>query len=1238
MEQEEVQKSENKIEFTHLHVHTQYSILDGAAAVGGLVQKTKELGMSAIAITDHGNMFGVLDFYNTCMKNGIKPILGCEMYVSPISRFIKDGVHYSGHHLILLAKNETGYRNLIKLDSLAFAKEAKYRTSRIDKELLFEYSEGLICCSACLGGLIPKLIAAGDIEGAENAALEYKNVFGEDYYIELQDHGLELQKSVLVELVRIARKLDIKLVATNDVHFIEEEDFEAHRILICLNTGKKLSEDTKMMYTGQEYLKTPAQMAELFKDCPDAISNSMEIANKIEVYKMERDPILPMFDIPESFGSFEQYLEKYPLNVVEEELYNGIIGNPKASEEDKFPENKRNVIDKALKSKGGYNKIVRTKFEAAYLRFLTFEGAKQRYGDPLPNNVLERVESELKTIEWMGFPGYFLIVQDFINHSREKLGVIVGPGRGSAAGSVVAYCLGITAIEPLKYGLLFERFLNPDRISLPDIDVDFDDEGRAKTLDYVREKYGADHVAQITTFGSMAAKSAIKDVARVLELSLSESNRLANLVPSKPGITLKKAFEASPELKQELEKGTELVQKVLRLAQKLEGSIRNTGIHACGVIIGPDDISNYVPVADSKDSDMMATQFEGKLIESVGMIKMDFLGLSNLSIIKDACENIKKSHKVEINPDTISLDDKETLELFQKGLTMGTFQFESEGMKQHLQNLKPDKFEDLIAMNALYRPGPMQYIPNFIARKHGKEPIVYEFPIMEKYLSETYGITVYQEQVMQLSQALAGFTPGQADKLRKAMGKKQISVMEELREKFLKGCAKNGLDQTKVEKIWEDWKKFAEYAFNKSHSTCYAYVAFQTAYLKAHYPAEYMSSVLTHNLSDIKHITTYTEECKKLKLEVLGPNINESDMNFMVNRKGEILFGLAAIKGVGAAAAEELIREREENGAFKSPFDFIQRVNLRAINRKCIESLIKAGAFDCFPNIHRAQYFNSVDGHENSMFLDKLIRFGTKFKENEMSSQASLFGDSDDTAVEDPIVPECEKWTRMESLRFEKEMLGFYISGHPVDSYKLAIDNFTNIKISDLEDLSCLKDKEICFAGLISSAAIRTGKNGKAYGEFIIEDGSGSHSFKLFGKQYVSFSDYCKQDLYVLIKATVQERQWGKTEEEKKELELSIKRIELLEEMLKNYVSGATITIRDNYISESFVEDLESLCKSSRGKTQLSMNIVDDEDNEIILGMKCNKHKIDVAEFFDNLNESPLYQSIASYKLVKKSF
>lgn len=1245
METESIEKENEgaKIEFTHLHVHTQYSILDGAADIGKLVAKTKELGMKSIAITDHGNMFGVLQFYNTCLKNEIKPILGCEMYVSPQSRFIKDGIHFSGHHLILLAKNEKGYKNLIKLNSLSFAKEAKYRTSRIDEELLFQYAEGLICCSACLGGVLPKAISAGKTEEAEDIAQRYKGVFGEDYYIELQNHGSEDQLNVLPELVRIARKFDIKIIASNDVHFVNKDDFEAHKILICLNTGRKLSEYDKvdergvrvnqMAYTGEEWLKSPEEMAEIFKDYPDAISNTIEISDKIEVYKMERDPILPVFDIPASFGSFEQYLEKYPLEQIEEQLYSEIINNPKIKEEDKQEDRKREIIDKALKSKGGYEKIVRTKFDADYLRYLTFEGAKQKYPTPFEDKVLERIESELKTIEWMGFPGYFLIVQDFINHSRENLGVIVGPGRGSAAGSVVAYCLGITAIEPLKYGLLFERFLNPDRISLPDIDVDFDDEGRAKTLAYVREKYGADHVAQITTFGSMAAKMAIKDVARVLELPIDESNRLAGLVPAKPGTTLEKAFQESEELKNELENGSILIKKVLNMAKKLEGSIRNTGIHACGVIIGPDDISNYVPVADSKDSDMMATQFEGKLIESVGMIKMDFLGLSNLSIIKDACENIRKSTKIEVEPEKIPLDDKLTLELFQKGLTMGTFQFESDGMKQHLQNLKPDKFEDLIAMNALYRPGPMQYIPNFIDRKHGREEIVYEFPIMEKYLSETYGITVYQEQVMQLSQALAGFTPGEADKLRKAMGKKQIKVMEELREKFINGCAANNYDQAKVEKIWEDWKKFAEYAFNKSHSTCYAYVAFQTAYLKAHYPAEYMSSVLTHNLSDQKKITIYTEECKKLGINVLGPNVNESDMNFMVNKNKEILFGLAGIKNVGAAAAEEIIRERDANGPYISPFDFIRRINPRTINRKCIESLIKSGAFDCFSDTHRAQYFHITKGKDESEFLDQLIKYGAKYKENQMASQISLFDSNDGTSMlEDPVIPDCEPWSQMEKLKFEKEMLGFWFSGHPLDMYRMAIDNFVNTEINSLSELQQYEDKEICIAGVVSNARIGVNKNGKNYARFTIEDESGSYEFFLRGKNYVEYADFCKDNLYIIIKAVVK-KGWIDAER----LEIVINKIELLEDITLKYIDGLLINIDIANLNEKFLKDLTDVCKQSKGKAILSIKITDINNSEVVLNLKSRKYKINIEKFIEEMKKKQLLDSI-SYEFNKKPF
>lgn len=1219
------------INFSHLHVHTQYSILDGACNINKLLDKAIELEQPAIAITDHGNMFGVLEFHNACKKKGIKPILGCEMYVSPQSRFIKDGKNFSGHHLILLAKNERGYHNLIKLDSLAFAKEAKYRTSRIDKELLFEHSEGLICCSACLGGVLPKLIESNDIEGAEKTALEYKSVFKDDYYIELQNHGIELQQQVNKELIRIAKKFDIKVIATNDVHYINKDDYEAHKILICLNTGKTLSEyaESKMSYTGNEYLKTKEEMLEVFPDIPEAIYNTQEIVDKVEVFELERGPILPVFDIPSSFGKIEDYYEKYPQEEIENKLYFDFVNNPKTAEEDKAPEKKKEKIESLLKEKGGYKKIIRTKFDADYLRYLTLEGAKKRYGDALDETVLKRIESELGTIEWMGFPGYFLIVQDFINHSRENLGVIVGPGRGSAAGSVVAYCLGITAIEPLKYGLLFERFLNPDRISLPDIDVDFDDEGRAKTLQYVQDKYGSDHVAQITTFGTMAAKMSIKDVARVLELPLSESNRLADLVPNRPGINLIQAFNESPELKQELEDGSELVKKVLNFAVKLEGSIRSTGIHACGVIIGPDDISNYVPVADSKDSDMMATQFEGKLIESVGMIKMDFLGLSNLSIIKDACENIRKSKGDIVEPDKIKLDDKETLELFQKGLTIGTFQFESDGMSGHLQNLKPDRFEDLIAMNALYRPGPMQYISNFINRKHGREEIAYEFPIMEKYLSETYGITVYQEQVMLLSQALANFTPGEADKLRKAMGKKQIKVMEELEKKFIVGCEKNGLELEKVKKIWEDWKKFAEYAFNKSHSTCYAYVAFQTAYLKAHYPAEYMSSVLTHNLSDIKKITKYIEECQNINLQVLGPNVNESDLNFMVNKKGEILFGLAAIKGVGLAAAEEIIRERNENGPYSSAFDLIKRVNLRIINRRCLESLIKAGGFDCFEGVHRAQYFTNVD---NMTVLEKMIMLSNRLKSDSLSAQVSLF-DEEELKVDDIFeIPQCEAWTKSESLSFEKEMIGFYISGHPLDEYEETVRTFVDTKIESFKDLTTLKDKEVCIAGMVVGAENRIGKNGNPYSSLTIEDETGAYTFRFFGNDYVKFGNFCREGLYLIMNALVKEKTWPK-DAITKELEVRVKEVALLNNYMEENAKELEMTIDYNNITDLFVKDLETICKKNKGKITLKINIVSTID-DLKLTMLSKKFKVSLSFIKEMKKFSSKYGLF--YKVIKR--
>ncbi len=1232
--------------FTHLHVHTQYSILDGACEIGKLVKQTKELGMDSLAITDHGNMYGVLDFRNKCVKNGVKPILGCEMYVAPGSRFDKkpmpSGARQRNNHLILLAKNMEGYQNLIKLDSLAFEDEAFHYKPRIDKELLFKYSKGLICSSACLAGVIPQLLLNGEDEKAEAMALEYKEVFGDDYYIEVQRHLINAdQKIVDPKLITLAKKLDIKLLATNDVHFIHKEDFEGHRILLCVNTGKKLSEETKMTYTGEEWLKSPQQMEELFKDIPESISNTQEVVDKVEVYELERKPILPVFDIPESFGKLDDYYEKYPIDKVKEDLEQSLIKRNKLSL-DATQEEKAKAVDKTLKDKGGYEKQVRTIFDFEYLRYLTYEGAKKRYGEPLTKEVIERIDTELDTIGWMGFPGYFLIVQDFINYSRNNLGVVVGPGRGSAAGSVVAYCLGITQIEPMKYDLLFERFLNPDRISLPDIDVDFDDEGREKTLHYVQQKYGVTHVAQITTFGSMAAKSAIKDVARVLDLPLADSNRLAGYVPSKPGTTLEKAIKESSDLANVLQNGTKLEKEVLKYAQQLEGSLRSTGVHACGIIIGPDDISNYVPLTRPKGSDMMATQFEGKLIESVGMIKMDFLGLANLSIIKDACENIRKSHGITVDIDNISLEDKETLELFARGDTTATFQFESEGMKSHLQNLKPDKFEDLIAMNALYRPGPMSYIPSFIDRKHGREEIKYDFPQMQKYLSDTYGITVYQEQVMQLSRMLANFTPGQADTLRKAMGKKKLDLMAELKEKFDTGCKENGLDKEKTDKIWADWEKFASYAFNKSHATCYAYVAFQTGYLKAHYPAEYMSAVLTHNLKDIANITKYIADCQKHDIEVLGPDVNESDVNFMVNAKGQILFGLAAIKSVGLSVAQAIIAEREKNGPYKSAVDFIERntfasnTERQTINRKEIESLVKSGAFDCFGDIHRAQYLN-VD-QNGTMFIEKLIKYCLKEKEHSLASQTSLFGGMEEQDEALSITyPDCEPLTQLEKLKFEKEMIGFYISGHPLDIYEHEIETFAHSTLNELDDLeNLLKTQKIehSFAGIIMDVGESEGKNGNRYGYFTLEDKEGSHRFLLYGQDYLNYAKFLKQGLYIYVKGMVVERTFSNktTGTQVRRVEFRISKMELLEDMFTKYAKGVQMNVFTETIDDDFIKDIVQLAKKNGGQSKLSFNIYDKE-NDISTTLQAHKHKVAAHEFLQTIKPMIKNGRIESIKI-----
>ena len=1114
--------------------------------------------MKAIAITDHGNMYGVLDFVNEANKQGVKPIIGCEVYVTDRSRFDKSGKDdRSGFHLILLAKNLEGYRNLSKLVSLGFI-EGFYYTPRIDFELLRQYSKGIIASTACLGGELPQSIMrynqphpkgnysgyTFNLEKAEEVLQRFIDIFGEDLYLELQNHGYPEQVLVNHAMKQLSEKYNLKVIATNDVHYVNKDDFEAHNILICLNTGKDVDDTEGMHYTGFEFLKTPQEMVETFKDFPEAITNTQHVVDKIETFLITRDVSLPSFPVPEGYET-----------------------------------------------------------EFAYLEHLAWEGAHNRWGEEISPEIKERMDFELATIKKMNFPGYFLIVWDFIHEAR-RMGVRVGPGRGSAAGSAVAYCMAITNIDPIKYNLLFERFLNPERYSMPDVDIDFDDEGREKVIRYVIDKYGKDRVAQIITFGSMAARSSIRDVARVLKLPLPEADRLAKLVPEGVKVSLEKAFNDVPELKFAKNSGDEIVRKVLSLAQTLEGSIRGTGVHACGVIIGPGDLKEFIPLSTAKDSDMPVTQFDGKLVESTGLLKMDFLGLKTLSIINDTLINIKHSHKIDFDIDTIPLDDKETFELFSRGDTTAVFQFESDGMKKYLSDLKPDRFEDIIAMNALYRPGPMQYIPNFIDRKFGREPIVYAYPVMEQFLADTYGITVYQEQVMLLSQVMAGFSKGEADKLRKAMGKKMISVMDEMKDKFIKGCLANSMDQKVVEKIWGDWEAFAEYAFNKSHSTCYSYVAYQTAFLKAHYPAEFMAANLTHNLNDIKEITFLIDECKQMKIPVLGPDINESVLKFTVNRKGEIRFGMGAVKGVGGAAVEALMEERDANGPYTSIFDFVKRISLRACNRRCMEAMAMAGAFDNLGNVHRAQFFFTEK--DNTNFIEKLIKYGTNYQANLNSSQVSLFGDlGSETSIPDPELPRCEPWSKLEQLKNELDVTGFYISGHPLDDYAVEIKNFTNIQIVDFkDDLKSFKGRELTFAGLVTGAEHKTTKTGKPFGAFNIEDKSGAYRMALFSDNYINYKQYIVNEYPLLIKAKIDSR-YGQEDN----LELKISSIQLLSEVLDKQVKSVTIHLSLDELNEEYMEYLNEMISKNKGNCTLKFLIFDASDRTNI-EMISTKNKV----------------------------
>lgn len=1142
-------------EYTHLHVHTQYSILDGAAKIPELISKVKENGMKSLAITDHGNMFGVLKFCNEAKKQGIKPIIGCEVYMATNSRFDKQGKeNRHAYHLILLAKNITGYRNLSRLASLGY-KEGFYYSPRIDKELLRKYSEGLIASTACLGGELPKAIIHKGEAQEEEVINEFIDIFGDDFYLEVMDHGWPEQKQVNKRIFELAEKFNRKVIATNDVHFVNKADFDAHKILICLNTGRDLDDKGGLHYTGNEYLKSPAEMAELFKDHPEALTNTKDVVDKVEVYDITtNDIILPRFPLPEGFET-----------------------------------------------------------EDDYLRELTYKGAERVYED-ITEDVKERLDYELKVIKEMGFPGYFLIVQDFIAKARE-LNVMVGPGRGSAAGSAVAFCTGITNIDPIKYNLLFERFLNPERVSMPDIDIDFDDEGRERVLQYVIDKYGESHVAQIVTFGTMAAKLAIRDVARVLKLPLQEADRLAKLVPERPGITLSQAFKEVKELGDIRNKGDELAKKTLTFAQTLEGIARHTGTHACGVIIGPDDLIDHIPLSTAKDSKLMVTQYDGKLVESVGMLKMDFLGLKTLSIIKDAIINIKERHDVVIDIDKIPLDDEKTFELYQRGETIGTFQFESEGMRNYLKELKPSNIEDLIAMNALYRPGPMNYIPVYINRKHGREKVNYPHPLLEEILKPTNGIMVYQEQIMQTAQIMGGYSLGRADILRRAMGKKDMDEMTKQKGIFIDGAKKKGIEEKTAIETFRIMERFAEYGFNRSHSAAYSVIAYQTAYLKAHYPAEYMAAVLTHNLNDIKKITFFIDESQRQGIPVLGPDVNESHLNFMVNKNGEIRFGMAAIKGIGEAAVNALIEERNENGGFKDIIDMVTRVNLRTVNKRCFEALAMAGGFDSFSSSHRAQYFHR-DSTDDNIFLEKIIKHGNAIQERQNSAQVSLFGETEDVEIPTIELPTTLPWSKLEQLKNEKSVTGFYISGHPLDDFKTEMNNFCNVTIGQLsENLRRFRGQNVTFAGMISGAAHRETKTGKPFGTFQLEDFNDSFQLAIFSEYYLKFRHFLTEGSFLLIKAKIQARFKSETE-----LEIKISQVSLLAEAIEQTTRNIQIQLKSEQLNEEVVEKLVHLVKKHPGKVSYDIKISDDKENGGVV-LKSRKAKVDPLGFIKSVEQ-----------------
>ncbi len=1217
-------------DFVHLHVHTQYSLLDGQASIPKLVDKAIADGQPGMAVTDHGNMMGIKEYFNYVNKKNkklkeegkppFKPIFGCEMYVAERTLYDRDKeLDGRRYHLIVLAKNERGYHNLVKLVSKAWV-DGFYNRPRTDHNELAAHAEGLIVCSACIAGEVPRKILDGDIAGAEATILWYKSIFGDDYYLELQRHEVRdpnqranretypLQQRANAVIIELARKHGIKVVCTNDVHFVDEENAEAHDRLICLGTARDLNDPTRMLYSKQEWFKTRAEMEAIFPDVPEAMANTLEVLAKVETYSIDHGPIMPNFPIPKSFATEDDYHQRFTGQQLFDEFTHDENGNVVCSPED---------AESKVKKLGGVEKLYRLKLEADYLAYLTYEGARKRYGDPLPKDVDDRLRFELHVMKTMGFPGYFLIVQDYINAARYELGVSVGPGRGSAAGSAVAYCLGITQVDPIQYDLLFERFLNPDRISLPDIDVDFDDDGRGKVLSWVTQKYGEANVTHIITYGTMATKSAIKDVARVQKLPIDVSNGLVKAIPDRlPNdmkMNLKNAIATVPELQQAAASPNHQLSDTIKYAQMLEGNVRNTGVHACGVIICRDDVSDWVPVSTAEDKDtgekLLCTQYEGSVIEDTGLIKMDFLGLKTLSIIKEAIANIHDSLGLNIDIDAIDIEDAPTYRLYSEGHTIGTFQFESAGMQKYLRELQPTTFEDLIAMNALYRPGPMKYIPDFINRKQGREPVEYDIPCMEKYLKDTYGITVYQEQVMLLSRQLASFTRGESDTLRKAMGKKLKDKLDHLKPKFIEQGQGNGHPKAKLEKIWSDWEDFASYAFNKSHATCYSWVAYQTAWLKANFPAEYMAAVMTRNLDNISEITKLMEECRSLGIATLGPDVNHSRQKFSVDEQGNIRFGLAAIKGFGEGAADAVIDERLRGGPYRDIYDFVQRVNLMAVKRSGLESLALSGALDCFADIRREQYF--AKDMKGMTFMDTLMKFAQSYQLSQQEAANSLFGGMDEVEIARPQPPALtEEWSLLERLNRERDLVGIYLSAHPLDPYYVILKDVCNVHATDLSNLDEFIEQEVRFGGIITKVRNGVGKSGKAYGIVTIEDYSGSFELPLWGNDWAQWANFMAVGSAVYVTAAIRPSPYNPSR-----IDINIGQVQYLADVADSLVESITLVIPLIHANADKLFFIDQLTHDNPGNVNLNLLLLDPE-GKMNLRMHSRSRRVNVTRQF----------------------